>query len=141
MEELHRLDKVAYIRFASVYRSFQDVQEFMNALSTLLKTQPRTLDDLTVQVAIVRPGPIKGGMVHPYLKRRQGMEPVTYPSAAIESAVSNGAQLEQEMRITCSGFADSNPVPRSSRWPCEASESSPSARAVSARVPGRSQRG
>jgi transcriptional repressor NrdR len=40
MEALREIDQVAYVRFASVYRSFQDIHEFMNALSTLLKTPP-----------------------------------------------------------------------------------------------------
>ena len=40
-----------------------------------------------IEVAIVRPGPIQGGMVHPYLNRRQGKEPVTYPSEALKAAL------------------------------------------------------
>ena len=49
-------------------------------MSMLPRLQPRTFYDLVIEVAIVRPGPIQGGMVHPYLRRRQGLEPVTYPS-------------------------------------------------------------
>ncbi len=48
-------------------------------MSMLPRLRPRTFYDLVVQVAIVRPGPIQGGMVHPYLQRRQGLEPVDYP--------------------------------------------------------------
>jgi error-prone DNA polymerase len=49
-------------------------------MSMLPRLRPRTFYDLVVQVAIVRPGPIQGGMVHPYLRRRQGLETVDYPS-------------------------------------------------------------
>jgi error-prone DNA polymerase len=45
--------------------------------SMLPRLRPRTFYDLVIEVAIVRPGPIQGGMVHPYLKRRQGLEPVS----------------------------------------------------------------
>jgi error-prone DNA polymerase len=67
-------------------------------MSMLPRMRPKTFYDLVIQVAIVRPGPIQGGMVHPYLKRRQGMEPVTYPSAAIEGALSRtlGVPIFQE---------------------------------------------
>ena len=56
-------------------------------MNMLPRLQPRCFYDLVVQVAIVRPGPIQGGMVHPYLRRRHGLEPVTYPSAALEQAL------------------------------------------------------
>jgi len=49
-------------------------------INMLPRLRPRELYDLVIQVAIVRPGPIQGGMVHPYLRRRQGVEPVVYPS-------------------------------------------------------------
>lgn len=51
---------------------------------TLPKMQPRTLDDLVVEVALIRPGPLQGNMVHPYLRRRQGVEPVTYLHPKLE---------------------------------------------------------
>jgi error-prone DNA polymerase len=51
-------------------------------MNMLPRLRPRCLYDLTVQVAIVRPGPIEGDMVHPYLRRRSGIEPVDYPSPA-----------------------------------------------------------
>ncbi len=51
-------------------------------MNMLPRLKPRNLYDLTVQVAIVRPGPIEGDMVHPYLRRRSGEEPVDYPSPA-----------------------------------------------------------
>jgi error-prone DNA polymerase len=51
-------------------------------INMLPRLRPRELYDLVVQVAIVRPGPIEGEMVHPYLRRRQGLEPVDFPSPA-----------------------------------------------------------
>ncbi|WP_204279034.1 hypothetical protein, partial [Klebsiella aerogenes] len=71
---------------------------------------PRTYYDLVVQVAIVRPGPIQGDMVHPYLRRREGREPVHYPKPELEQVLGKtlGVPLfqEQAMRvaITCAGF-------------------------------------
>lgn len=47
-------------------------------MQTLPRMRPRSLEDLGVEVAIIRPGPLQGNMVHPYLKRRQGLEPVDY---------------------------------------------------------------
>ncbi|PID64083.1 MAG: error-prone DNA polymerase [Gammaproteobacteria bacterium] len=49
-------------------------------MSMLPRLRPRNYYDLVIEVSIVRPGPIQGGMVNPYLKRRQGIEPVTYPN-------------------------------------------------------------
>jgi hypothetical protein len=56
-------------------------------MGMLPRLQPRCFYDLVIEVALVRPGPIQGGMVHPYLNRRQGKEPVSYPSAALEEAL------------------------------------------------------
>nr|WP_316638508.1 error-prone DNA polymerase [uncultured Roseateles sp.] len=56
-------------------------------MSMLPRLQPRCYYDLVIEVAIVRPGPIQGGMVHPYLKRRSGEEPVDYPSQEVEEAL------------------------------------------------------
>jgi len=56
-------------------------------MSMLPRLRPRCFYDLVIEVAIVRPGPIQGGMVHPYLNRRQGKEPVSYPSKALEQAL------------------------------------------------------
>ncbi|MEM1346438.1 MAG: error-prone DNA polymerase [Pseudomonadota bacterium] len=53
-------------------------------MAMLPRLRPRTFYDLVIEVAIVRPGPIQGDMVHPYLRRRQGKEVVTYPSPAPE---------------------------------------------------------
>ncbi len=72
-------------------------------MQTLPKSRPACLDDLVVEVAIIRPGPIQGNAVHPYLRRRQGLEPVTYlhPSLAPILGDSLGVILYQEqvMRI------------------------------------------
>ena len=67
-------------------------------MSMLPRLQPRTFYDLVIQVAIVRPGPIQGGMVHPYLRRRSGDEPVTYPSAEVRQALERtlGVPIFQE---------------------------------------------
>lgn len=67
-------------------------------MSMLPRLKPATYYDLVVEVAIVRPGPIQGGMVHPYLRRRQGKEPVSYPSPGIEDILGRtlGVPLFQE---------------------------------------------
>ncbi len=71
--------------------------------SMLPRLQPRTFYDLVIEVAIVRPGPIQGDMVHPYLRRRNGEEPVEYPSKELEEILGRtlGVPLfqEQAMRI------------------------------------------
>jgi error-prone DNA polymerase len=67
-------------------------------MSMLPRLQPRCFYDLVIEVAIVRPGPIQGGMVHPYLRRRAGVEPVDYPSAEVRQALSRtlGVPIFQE---------------------------------------------
>ncbi len=55
--------------------------------SMLPRLKPQRFEDLIIEVAIVRPGPIQGGMVHPYLRRRQGLEPVTYAHPSLEPAL------------------------------------------------------
>ena len=67
-------------------------------MSMLPRLRPKTFYDLVVEVAIVRPGPIQGGMVHPYLKRREQKEPVTYPSEEAKAALSRtlGVPIFQE---------------------------------------------
>ena len=67
-------------------------------MSMLPRLRPATFYDLVVQVAIVRPGPIHGGMVHPYLRRRMGKEPVSYPSGDVEQILGHtlGIPLFQE---------------------------------------------
>ncbi|MEO5696381.1 MAG: OB-fold nucleic acid binding domain-containing protein, partial [Burkholderiaceae bacterium] len=67
-------------------------------MSMLPRLRPRCFYDLVIEVAIVRPGPIVGKMVHPYLRRRQGQEPVTYPSEALKEALGRtlGVPIFQE---------------------------------------------
>ncbi|QKM51959.1 Error-prone DNA polymerase (plasmid) [Burkholderia glumae] len=67
-------------------------------MSMLPRLQPRCFYDLVIEVAIVRPGPVQGGMVHPFLRRRQGEEPVTYPSPDVEKALKRtlGVPIFQE---------------------------------------------
>ncbi len=79
-------------------------------MSMLPRLKPREFYDLVIEVAIVRPGPIQGGMVHPYLRRRQGLEPVTYPSEAVKGVLSRtlGVPIFQEqvmqIAIVAAGF-------------------------------------
>jgi error-prone DNA polymerase len=67
-------------------------------MSMLPRLKPRAFYDLVIEVAIVRPGPIQGGMVHPYLRRRNGQEPVTYPSPEVRQALERtlGVPIFQE---------------------------------------------
>ncbi|MFG6081422.1 error-prone DNA polymerase [Paracoccus litorisediminis] len=80
-------------------------------MNFLPRMQPRTFYDLVIEVAIVRPGPIQGGMVQPYIRRRQGNEPVSYPSPEMEEVLHKtlGVPLfqEQAMRIAvvAAGFS------------------------------------
>jgi len=70
-------------------------------MSMLPRLKPRCYYDLVIQIAIVRPGPIQGDMVHPYLKRREGLEPVNYPSAEVKSVLERtlGVPIFQEQVI------------------------------------------
>ncbi len=72
-------------------------------MSMLPRLKPKEFYDLVIEVAIVRPGPIQGDMVHPYLRRREGKEPVVYPSKELEDVLGKtlGVPLfqEQAMRI------------------------------------------
>ncbi len=67
-------------------------------MSMLPRLKPRCFYDLVIEVAIVRPGPIQGGMVHPYLRRRNGQEPVDYPSDEVRQALERtlGVPIFQE---------------------------------------------
>ncbi|MDA8201552.1 MAG: OB-fold nucleic acid binding domain-containing protein, partial [Chloroflexi bacterium] len=79
-------------------------------MQTLPKSAPTTLDDLVVEVAIIRPGPIQGNAVHPYLRRRQGLEPVAYLHPSLEPVLREtlGVILYQEqvmeIAIRVAGF-------------------------------------
>ena len=70
-------------------------------MQTLPRTRPETFNDLVVEVAIIRPGPIQGNAVHPYIRRKQGREPVTYPHPLLEPILKDtlGVILYQEQII------------------------------------------
>ncbi len=79
-------------------------------MATLPRLRPRTFYDLVVEVALIRPGPIQGGSVHPYIRRRNGKEPVTYLHPLLEKSLAKtlGVPLFQEqlmqMAIDVAGF-------------------------------------
>ena len=79
-------------------------------MSMLPRLKPKCYYDLVVQIAIVRPGPIQGDMVHPYLKRRDGVEKFDHPSKAVEAVLkrTNGVPIFQEqvikMAMVAAGF-------------------------------------
>lgn len=80
-------------------------------MAMLPRLKPQCFYDLVIEVAIVRPGPIQGDMVHPYLRRRQGKEAVTYPSAELEKVLSRtlGVPIFQEqvmqVAMVAAGFS------------------------------------
>jgi error-prone DNA polymerase len=79
-------------------------------MATLPRLKPRRFYDLVVEVALIRPGPIQGGSVHPYIRRRNGLEPVTYLHPLLENSLGKtlGVPLFQEqlmqMAIDVAGF-------------------------------------
>jgi error-prone DNA polymerase len=82
-------------------------------MAMLPRMKPKTFYDLVIEVAIVRPGPIQGDMVHPYLRRREGRDPVSYPTAALKRVLEKtlGVPLFQEqamqIAIVAAGFTPS----------------------------------
>jgi len=80
-------------------------------MATSPRLRPRTFFDLVVQVALIRPGPIQGGSVHPYIRRRNGAEPVTYLHPSMERALAKtlGIPLFQEqlmeLAVDVAGFS------------------------------------
>ena len=80
-------------------------------MATLPRLKPRVFYDLVVEVALIRPGPIQGGSVHPYIRRRNGEEPVTYDHPSMEQALRKtlGVPLFQEqlmqLAVDCAGFS------------------------------------
>ena len=103
---------------AAVYRMIQRADtigvfqiESRAQMSMLPRLKPKEFYDLVIEVAIVRPGPIQGGMVHPYLRRRQGLEPVQYHSPELAAILHKtlGVPLFQEhamrIAIVAAGFA------------------------------------
>jgi len=101
----------AMIRKADTLGVFQI--ESRAQMAMLPRIKPRTFYDLVIEVAIVRPGPIQGDMVHPYLRRREGKEPVVFPKPELEKVLGKtlGVPLfqEQAMRVAieCAGFTAS----------------------------------
>lgn len=80
-------------------------------MATLPRLRPRVFYDLVVEVALIRPGPIQGGSVHPYIRRRNGLDPVTYEHPSMEPALRKtlGVPLFQEqlmqLAVDCAGFS------------------------------------
>lgn len=80
-------------------------------MATLPRLKPRVFYDLVVEVALIRPGPIQGGSVHPYIRRRNGIDPVVYdhPSMAPALRKTLGVPLFQEqlmqLAVDCAGFS------------------------------------
>ena len=112
--ELAKLD----LSEAAVYEMLQRADtvgvfqvESRAQMATLPRLKPRTFYDLVVEVALIRPGPIQGGSVHPYIKRRNGLEPVVYDHPSMKSALRKtlGIPLFQEqlmqLAVDCAGFS------------------------------------
>ena len=104
----------------AVYRMLQEADtigvfqvESRAQMATLPRLRPERFYDIVVEVAIIRPGPIVGQMVHPYLKRRAGVEPVTYPHSSLEPILRRtlGVPLFQEqllrIAMVAAGFSGS----------------------------------
>jgi error-prone DNA polymerase len=110
MHEVPAEDPAVYemIRKADTVGVFQI--ESRAQMSMLPRLQPATFYDLVIEVAIVRPGPIQGGMVHPYLRRRRGEEAVDYPSASVKRVLERtlGVPIFQEqvmeLAMVAAGF-------------------------------------
>ncbi|MCP9620886.1 error-prone DNA polymerase [Nocardia otitidiscaviarum] len=111
--ELHRLDLTETAVYDMLSRAdsvgvFQ--VESRAQMATLPRLRPRNFYDLVVEVALIRPGPIQGGSVHPYIRRRNRLEPVTYDHPALANALERtlGIPLFQEqlmqMAVDVAGF-------------------------------------
>ncbi len=104
-------DTYAMIRKADTVGIFQIESRAQMAMLPQLK--PRTFYDLVIEVAIIRPGPIQGDMVHPYLRRREGKEKPVFPTPELERVLGKtlGVPLFQEqamqVAIVCAGFTPS----------------------------------
>ncbi|HXZ52974.1 MAG TPA: error-prone DNA polymerase [Burkholderiales bacterium] len=111
MEDVPTEDPAVYemIQRADTVGVFQI--ESRAQMSMLPRLKPRNFYDLVIEVAIVRPGPIQGGMVHPYLRRRQGLEPVSYPSEEVREVLERtlGVPIFQEqvmqLAMVAAGFS------------------------------------
>ncbi|MFE7796168.1 error-prone DNA polymerase [Nocardia sp. NPDC057440] len=111
--ELHKLD----LKEAAVYEMLSRADsvgvfqvESRAQMATLPRLKPRKFYDLVVEVALIRPGPIQGGSVHPYIRRRNGLEEVTYDHEALRNSLARtlGVPLFQEqlmqMAVDVAGF-------------------------------------
>ena len=117
-EQTHRFDLATIpAEDPAVYRMLQRADslgvfqvESRAQMTMLPRLKPANFYDLVIEVAIVRPGPIQGDMVHPYLRRRRGQEPVSYPSKELEAVLAKtlGVPLFQEqamkIAIVAAGF-------------------------------------
>ncbi|MEK6245643.1 MAG: error-prone DNA polymerase [Pseudomonadota bacterium] len=111
MQDIPREDPAVYamIQKADTVGVFQI--ESRAQMSMLPRLKPANFYDLVIEVAIVRPGPIQGGMVHPYLRRRQGIEAVDYPSEAVKGVLERtlGIPIFQEqvmqLAMVAAGFS------------------------------------
>ena len=115
LDLLNRFDTQAHLALANIpaedpatYAMIQQADtlgvfqiESRAQMSMLPRLRPENFYDLVIEVAIVRPGPIQGDMVHPYLRRRQGKEPVEYPSEAVREVLGRtlGVPIFQEQVI------------------------------------------
>jgi error-prone DNA polymerase len=133
---------------AGVYRMLQRADtigvfqvESRAQMATLPRIRPERFYDLVVQVAIIRPGPIVGDMVHPYIRRRRGREPVTYPHPSLEPILRRtlGVPLFQEqllrMAMVTAGFSGSEAA---RAWPARGSRARPPTRSPTPSPPSRS---
>ena len=111
LDDVPKEDAATYrmIQRADTIGTFQI--ESRAQMSMLPRLKPRELYDLVIQVAIVRPGPIQGDMVHPYLRRRDGLEKPEYPTPELEAVLKKtlGVPLFQEqamqVAMVCAGFS------------------------------------
>jgi error-prone DNA polymerase len=113
MHEIPKDDKAVYQMLCRGESTGVFQVESRAQMNMLPRLKPMKFFDLVVQIAIVRPGPIQGGMVHPYLKRRQAIEKVTYPSDAVKSVLERtlGIPIFQEqvmeLSMKAAGFTAS----------------------------------
>lgn len=101
LQDIPREDPVVYAMLSQGDSVGVFQVESRAQMNMLPRLRPATYYDLVIQVAIVRPGPIQGDMVHPYLRRRQGLEPVDYPSDEVKSVLEStlGVPIFQEQVI------------------------------------------
>jgi error-prone DNA polymerase len=113
----HTMDSLLQTEDPAVYAMIQRADtigvfqiESRAQMSMLPRLKPKEFYDLVIEVAIVRPGPIQGDMVHPYLRRRDGKEPVDYPNDAVKSVLKRtlGVPIFQEqvmeLAVVAAGF-------------------------------------